>query len=110
DALEVEHGQAAELADDAGRPGRHHAVHRRGQQRQLEAVVAELPGDVDVVRVACPAGRNNRDIVESVGAAGLLPAADLYFHWTILGLEADETAAPFRLSNGRARPRRATRT
>ena len=52
DALEVEDGQAAELAHDLRRLGRDHAVHRGGQQRQLEAVVAQLPGDVDVIGVA----------------------------------------------------------
>src|SRR3569623_1645213 len=39
DALEVEDGQASELADDLGCGRRDHAGHRGGQQRQLEAVV-----------------------------------------------------------------------
>src|SRR5436309_2539332 len=49
DALEVEHGEPAETADDPGRRGRDDAVHGRRQQRELELVRAELPGDVDVV-------------------------------------------------------------
>ena len=52
DALEVQHRQAAQAADDGGRLGRDDAVHRRGQHRQLELVGAELPGDVDVIGVA----------------------------------------------------------
>ena len=66
------------------------AVHRRRQQRQLEAVVAELPGDVDVVGVARAPRGHDRDVVEAVGAAGLLPAADLDLHQGILGSRADE--------------------
>ena len=51
-ALEVEHAEAAELAErDRGRR-RHHRVHRRGQQRQLEAVGVDLPGDRDLLGVA----------------------------------------------------------
>jgi hypothetical protein len=52
DALEVEHRQSAQLADHAGDPGRHDAVHRGGQHRQLEPVRAQRPGDVYVVGVA----------------------------------------------------------
>ena len=89
DALEVQDGQAAELADDPRRLGRDDAVHRRGEQRELEAVVAELPGDVDVVGVARAPRGHDRDVVEAIGAAGLLPAADLDLHQCILGSGAD---------------------
>ena len=54
DALEVEDAEAAEVADQAGGPGADDAVHRRGEQRELEAVGTEGPGDVDVVGVAGP--------------------------------------------------------
>ena len=40
DALEVQDREAAELADDAGRLRRDDAVHRRREQRELEAVRA----------------------------------------------------------------------
>src|SRR5213078_3488037 len=90
DALEVQDRETAELADDAGHARRDDAVHRRGQQRQLEAVVPQLPGDVDVVGVACAPGGHDRDVVEAVSAAGFLPAADLDLHFRILGLVADE--------------------
>ena len=80
DALEVEDREAAELADQAGRLGRDDAVERRRQQRQLEPVGTERPRDVDVVGVPRAPRRDDRDVVESVGPAGLLSAADLYFH------------------------------
>ena len=80
DPLEVEHGQATQVADDARGVRRHNAVHGGGHERQLEAIVAELPGDVDVVGVARATRRDDGDVVESVGSAGLLPAADLNFH------------------------------
>ena len=73
----------------AGRLGRDHAVHRRGEQRQLEAVGPERPRDVDVVGVARAPRGHDRDVVESVGAARLLASADLYFHDGILGVVAD---------------------
>ena len=81
DALQVQDREPAELADDAGGLGRHDAVHRGGQQRQLEPVRAERPGDVDVVGIARAARGDDGDVVESVSAARLLAAADLNFHW-----------------------------
>ena len=80
DALEVEHAQPAEAAEDDGRLGRDDAVHGRGQERQLEQVRAEPPGDVDVLGVArAPAG-HDRDVVEPVCTAGLLAPPDLNLH------------------------------
>jgi hypothetical protein len=52
DSLEVEDGEAAELAEDPGGLGRHDAVHGRGEQGQLEPVRADHRRDVDVVRIA----------------------------------------------------------
>ena len=51
DSLEVEHGEPAEFADDPRGLRRDHAVHRRREQRQLEAVGTEDPADVHVVRI-----------------------------------------------------------
>ena len=56
------------------------AIHRRGQQRELEAVRAQRPGDVDVVGIARPPRRHDRDVVEPVGPSSLLAATDLDFH------------------------------
>ena len=75
-----QNAEAAELAElDRGR-GRHHAVHRGAEQRELEQVRPELPADVDVLRVARTAARDDCDVVEPVRAARLLPSADLYLH------------------------------
>ena len=60
--------------------GRDDAVHRRAEQRQLEQVRPELPADVDVLRVARPAARDDRDVVEAVSLPRFLAAADLYVH------------------------------
>src|SRR5437870_3873372 len=38
----------------------------------------ELPADVDVLRIARPAARDDRDVVEAVSLTRLLAAADLY--------------------------------
>ena len=83
-ALEVEHGEPAELAHGDGEGGVDHAVHRRGEARKLERVRTELPGDVDVLGVARATARHDGDVVEPVGAATLFAAADLYFHAVLL--------------------------
>jgi len=44
----------------------------------------QLPGDVDVFGVARAAAGHDGDVVEAVGAAALLAAADLYFHAVLL--------------------------
>ena len=80
DALQVEHRQPAQAADDAGGLGRDDPVHRGGQHRQLELVGAQLPGDVDVVGVAGAPRGNDRDVVESIGPTTLLSTSDLYLH------------------------------
>src|SRR5215203_6287266 len=56
------------------------AVHRRGQQRELEEMRSELPADVDVLRVARPTARDDRDVIEPVRMSRLLAAPDLYIH------------------------------
>ena len=80
DALEVEHAEAAELAELDRDLRRDDAVHRGGEQRQLEQVRAELPADVHVLRVARPPGRHDRDVVEPVCLPRLLAPADLDLH------------------------------
>jgi hypothetical protein len=90
DALEVEDGQAAELAQDAGGPGGDDAVHGRREQRQLEAVGAERPADVYVVGVTRAPRGHDGDVVEAIGSTPLLPASNLDLHWQgTLGSAAD---------------------
>ena len=80
DALEVEDAEAAELAERDRRRRRDDTVHRRGEQRQLEQVRAELPADVDVLRIPRPAAGDDRDVVEPVRLPRLLASTDLYVH------------------------------
>ncbi len=79
-ALEVQHADAAEPPQLDRRRRRHHPVHGRGQERQLDQVGPQLPADVDVLSVARAAGRHDRDVVESVGTPGLLAPPDLDLH------------------------------
>src|SRR5690349_4472573 len=81
DALEIEHGQAAELAEDAGGLRRDDTVHGGRQQRQLEAVRPERPADVYVVRVTRAPGRHDRDVIEPVSATTLFATSNLNLHW-----------------------------
>ena len=90
DALEVEDGEPAEVAEDAGGLGRDDAVHGGSEQRQVEAVRTEGPGDVDVIGIARAPARHYRDVIEAICAAALLAASDLNFHGGILSSAADE--------------------
>ena len=74
DPLEVEDPEAAELVDQGRGRRADHAVHGRGDQRQLKPIGAERPGDVYVIGIAGPARRDDRDVVESVGAPNLFLA------------------------------------
>ena len=85
DALQVEHAEAAELVGQRRGLGTDDAVHRRSDQRQLEAIRAERPGDVYVIGIAGPARRDDRDVVESVGAPALLPSTDIDLHQGLQG-------------------------
>jgi hypothetical protein len=78
--FQVEHAQAAE-APDGDRGGRaHHRVHTGGHQRQREGEGVDLPGDVDVVRIASTPAGDDGDVVEAPGAPARLGDADLYIH------------------------------
>ena len=79
DPLEVENAEPTESVDQDSGLGTDHAVHRRSDQRQIEAVGTEGPGDVDVVRVPGPPGGHDRHVVEAVGPPTLLTSTDLYF-------------------------------
>ena len=76
-ALEVEDAQAAQLAQlDRGRRA-HDPVHGGAHHGQVEAVGVDLPRDVDVLGVAGPPARDDRDVVEPVGPPSRLEDPDL---------------------------------
>ena len=75
--LQVEDARPAETAELDRRRGAHDPVHRRAEERQLEAERVELPGDVDVLWVARPPARHDRDVVEAVGPPTRLVDPDL---------------------------------
>ena len=52
-------------------------VHRRGDHRQVEVVGVDLPGDRHLLGVAGAPRGHHRDVVEGVGAATALAAANL---------------------------------
>ena len=78
--FEVQARHAAELADLDRDLGRHHAVHRRADQREVEVERVDVPGDVDVLGISRAPTRDDRDVVEAVGLPTRLPDADLDFH------------------------------
>ena len=85
EALEVEHREPAELADDA-RPssGETTPSIAEASSGSSNRYGPEHPGDVDVVGVARPPRRHDRDVVEPVGPPTLLALADLELHQAIL--------------------------
>ena len=78
------------LPIDPRRLRRYDAVHRRREQRKLEAIRTQRPRDVDVIGVTRATRGDDGDIIEAVGAARLLASADLNFHDGILGWGADD--------------------
>ena len=83
DAVEVEHGDSAELAHRDRELDVHDAVHGGApdRQRQLE-MLAHREGDVDLVGVERDAAGDQRDLVESISAAR--PPADAYLQARLL--------------------------
>ena len=77
-ALQVQRREPAELADSDRGGGRDDAVHRRHDQRQVEPVRVDLPGDRDLVLVPGPPGRHDADLVERVRAPAALAPPDLH--------------------------------
>ena len=67
EALEVQHPDAAQLAQLLGDGRRHDAVGRRRHDRQLEPEGVDLPGDVDVLGITGATARDDGDLVEAVG-------------------------------------------
>ncbi len=76
-ALQIEDTEPTEFIGQDRGLGADHPIHGRGEQGQLEAVGTEGPGDVNVVRVPRAARRDDRDVVESVGAPPLLASTDI---------------------------------
>ena len=83
DALEVQDGEPAEAPHLDGQPRADHAVHGGGDDGQLVAVAAELPGDVDLVGVDRQGSRDERDVIEAVRHPGLAPASDPHPHASV---------------------------
>ena len=80
DALEVEHGEAAEPAHLDGQLRADHAVHGRGHDGDLEAAGAELPRDVDFVGIDGERSGDQRDVVKAIRRPGLAPAPHPHAH------------------------------
>ena len=79
ETLEVQDAESAEATEFDRGVGRHRAVHRRTEHRQLELVGVDLPGDVDVLGVAGPSRGHDGDVVEAVGLSRRFIDADLNF-------------------------------
>ncbi len=85
DAFEIQNGQAAELAHLDGEAHIDHAIHRAGQDRDLEierfrVSPRQTPGDVDFVRIDRDPARDQRDFVEPVGHARFSISANPHSH------------------------------
>ena len=80
ETFEVEDSKAAELTDFDRCGGRNDAVHRGGQQWQLNQVGTELPADIHVLGVACAPRRHDCNVVKPVGASRLFSSSDFDLH------------------------------
>jgi len=79
EAFEVEHTDAAELAELDRRRRAHDTVHGRCHERKVEPVRVDFPRNIDVFGVAGAPRRNDCDVIEPVGAATGLTEANLNF-------------------------------
>ena len=80
EALEVEHAEAAELAEHDRRPRAHDRVHRRAEHRDRELERVDRPRGRDVLGIARAPRRHDRDVVERIRATRALGAAELDLH------------------------------
>src|SRR2546428_148660 len=80
DTFEVQDGEAAVASHLDRELGADDAVHRGGDDRDLVAVPAELPGDVDFVGVDGQTARDERDVIEAVCGPRLAAPADPHPH------------------------------
>ncbi len=80
DALEVQHREPAHPSHLDGERRADHAVHRRRDDGDREAVTAELPGDVDLAGVDGQGAGNQRDVIEAVRRPRLPPPPDPHPH------------------------------
>ena len=85
DAFEIQHAEAAELAHLDGEAHIDHAIHRAGQDRDLElerlrVSARQTQGDVDFVRVDRDSPRDQRDFVEPIGHARFSIPANPHSH------------------------------
>ena len=76
-ALEIQDAEPAQPAQLDGRRRADGSVHGRPQQRQLETVGVDLPGDVDVLGIPRPPAGDDGDVVQTVGLPPRLEDADL---------------------------------
>jgi len=77
DAVEVQHGQAAEPAHRHGERDVDDAVHRRAPEGDGKLQPAQAERDVDLVGVDGHPARHQRDLVEPVRTSSPSPDADL---------------------------------
>ncbi len=73
DPLEVQDGQATESAHLDGQTRAHDPVHGGGDDGDVEAPPAQLPGDVDLVGIDGQGPGNQRDVIEAVRARAFRP-------------------------------------
>ena len=66
-ALEVEHGEAAGLREGGGEGRVDDGVHRRGEDRDREGVLAERQGGLNEIGVGGDGAGDDGDVVESPG-------------------------------------------
>ncbi len=79
ETLEVQDAESTEATELDRGVGRHGPVHRRTEDRQVELVGVDLPGDVDVLGIARAPRRHDGDVVEAVGLSRRFIDTDLYF-------------------------------
>jgi hypothetical protein len=83
-AVEVEHGESAEVSHLRGEAGVHDAVHGGGEEGDLQAGAVDREGHVDFRGVHGHPTRDQGNLVEPIRAPGPFASAQLELHLEIL--------------------------
>src|SRR4029434_10069572 len=94
DTLEIQDGEAAVLTHLDGEARADHAVHGGGDDRDLEAMAAEVPGNVDLAGIDGQRSGDQRDVIETVRRPRLPPPSHPHPHAVVLPSTAARDGRP----------------
>ena len=80
DPFQIQDGDSSQLAHARGKAGIHHPVHGRGKDRDRVDFPADLPSDVDLIRIDRHAAGHQGDLIKPIGSPCLAISSDPLTH------------------------------